>query len=547
MNHSKSSRIWLSLLLLVLIEIAVILQYRGPEPVLQPAAESPAVFSTASAIATHTYLFPDSPHPAGSPEQDDVRMRLVALLEDRGWNVELQSAMVRSRSDEPIAIHNVIARRDEHSELTSRPLVLSSHYDSCRYGPGAGDAGGCVVAILEAAQQIIADRSDLKRPVWLVITDAEEDGLLGAQELVASHPLSRQTPIVLNFDARGSEGPVVMYETHDGNQAFISRWVNSLAHPRVTGSLFTAIYRTLPNGTDFSIFAQAGWQGFNFAIIDGAHRYHKATDTLANLDRRSIQHFGNHALQLGLRIATDTVDPPSTAENAVFFDLLGLFVVHYPVGWALPLSISLLIVASLVYHQTLIGWKAASGVFMLGVWLLLTIAATTFTGWLFSSSLSGTKLLPHPLVAHGKWLCLTLWMLCSAMTLTVANGGLRRRDGDMLWRGLWWIQAVAAVLTAALAPEFSHLMLIPGGCAVLLSLFPISLSSRVYGSVLCTGLLLIPVQHLLSIAVGPTSGLLLGPAFALSTMPLIPLLGTRHVAVPNAPAEESDEFVARVM
>ncbi len=78
-----------------------------------------------------------------------------------------------------MSLTNIVAYRPEHAELSGAPLVLSSHYDSCRFGPGAGDAGGCVAAILEASQCLMNRKLDWKRPLWILLTDAEEDGLVG--------------------------------------------------------------------------------------------------------------------------------------------------------------------------------------------------------------------------------------------------------------------------------------------------------------------------------------------------------------------------------
>ena len=77
--------------------------------------------------------------------------------------------------------------------------------------------GGCVAAVIEAARGLIYTDTtfgpDLQRPIYLLFTDGEELGLLGAQQFVKRHPLSAKKPIVLNFDARGTSGPVVMYES----------------------------------------------------------------------------------------------------------------------------------------------------------------------------------------------------------------------------------------------------------------------------------------------------------------------------------------------
>ena len=219
------------LLGLLAIELLVCRLYRGPESKSADAPEDQ--FSAERAVSIHEELFPPKPHPAGSVENQLVRDRLVELLRNMGWQVEVQTAVVES--DAKVVIHNVLARHQTTEKLEARPLVLASHYDSCRTGPGAGDAGSCVAALIEAATTLLEGTtksgSTLKRPVYLLFTDGEELGLLGARHFVKRHPLSARKPIVLNFDARGTNGPVVMYETQAGNRASVEAWSNDLARP----------------------------------------------------------------------------------------------------------------------------------------------------------------------------------------------------------------------------------------------------------------------------------------------------------------------------
>ena len=66
---------------------------------------------------------------------------------------------------------------------------------------------------------------------------------------------------MLNFDARGTSGPSLMYETHRGNLATV-RWMSHcLPQPCFTGSAFVTVYRYLPNDTDFSVFCRAAGPG----------------------------------------------------------------------------------------------------------------------------------------------------------------------------------------------------------------------------------------------------------------------------------------------
>ena len=531
MNLSKRTTLCLALLALLLIELLVCVQHRAPAVVSERDAASlttagvPA-FSAASALKIHQQVFDDTVHPSGSAQNDAVRDRLVRLLEQHGWHVEIQSAQVDGRKgDSPLRLHNVIARRPEQVGHSLKPLILATHYDSCRFGPGAGDAGSCVAAVVEAGRLLTLQTDRLKRPVLLLFTDGEEAGLLGAIEFVRSHPVSRQRPLVLNFDARGTTGPAVMYETHSGNSIAVDEWINAIAKPRITGSLFTAVYRSMPNGTDFSVFQRAGWQGFNFAIIDGAHRYHQPDDTFAHLDPRSVQHFGEHALRLSTLMAGNTNDLAATKEDAVFFDVLGLIVVHYPVSWCLPIRFALLIVSVRLYGRHVLRREVLRQSLLVWLTMLMIVTAAPVVGWILSACIQSTMILPRPFVWYGHGLSFAMWCLCLLMAWNIGHWMLRRIDQRVVWDAFWLGQAMTCMFVSIWAPEFSHLLSIPGGMAIVLTLTVRSISLRTLLATAGAGIILIPVQHLLSIALGPSAGLLLFPTFALIAMPMLPAMG----------------------
>ena len=498
--------------------------FQGPKPVLSAATESDSGdgrFSSERACELHAQIFPDEPHPAGAESNELVRHRIETHLKSMGWKVDDPTP-----GDAP---KNIVAAHPDLVDLSQRPLILVSHYDSCPQGPGAGDAGGCVVAVLEAARILTSGSDQLRRPIWVLLTDAEETGLNGARHFCETHPLRNQNPIVLNFDARGNAGPVVMFETHNGNLEMIDRFVNQLARPRLTGSLFTTIYRMLPNDTDFTVFSRAGFEGFNFALIDGAWNYHRPTDTLANLDRRSVQHLGQTAVSLATAIATTENDVQPSSADALFLDLLGLHVLVVPRTWMLPLRFAILFLGVQLYGRPLMKnrqWKS-----VLTVWgtmaLLLPFAA--LLGWIVSRSLIGTQILPRAFVPHGHWLSLGMWVFCIECCCQLSMLLLRKVDQRCLWNSFWLAHAFTTMVVATFAAEFSYLLWLPALIAIAATLLlPETLVRTVIVSVLCC-LLLIPLHHLMAIGLGPAAGMFLFPAFALLVMPLLPCLGKMDV------------------
>jgi hypothetical protein len=93
----------------------------------------------------------------------------------------------------------------------------------------------------------------------------------------------------------------------------------------------------MPNNTDLSVFKGAGLAGMNFAFIKGVPHYHARGDSVEALDERSLQHHGSNALALARHFGNLDLRAAATGD-AVYFDVLGLFLVHYPAAWALPLA-----------------------------------------------------------------------------------------------------------------------------------------------------------------------------------------------------------------
>jgi hypothetical protein len=99
------------------------------------------------------------------------------------------------------------------------------------------------------------------------------------------------------------------------------------SHP-VANSLSYEIYKRLPNDTDLTVFKRTGYPGLNFAFIEGVMNYHHATDTLQNLNRGSLQHQGDYAVELARWFGN--VDQLELGHgNAIYFDVLGRVLVHY--------------------------------------------------------------------------------------------------------------------------------------------------------------------------------------------------------------------------
>ena len=191
--------------------------------------------------------------------------------------------------------------------------------------------------MLETLRALRASGTPLRNDVIFLFTDGEENGLLGAHAFIDEHRWAKDVGLALNFEARGNSGPSIMFETSDENGWLIKEFAKAAPHP-MANSLAYEIDKLLPNDTDFTVVKQAGLPGFNFAYIEGVSHYHTMLDRFEQFDERSLQHHGSYALAL-TRHFSDLNLIDRKEANAVYFDILGLILIHYPSTWVTPLSI----------------------------------------------------------------------------------------------------------------------------------------------------------------------------------------------------------------
>ena len=334
-------RLRAALLLLAIATFLAIGLASASPPRPTPASAPPTDFSAERALA-HLTTIAARPHPTGSPAADDVRAYVSAQLRTSGFTVEEQEATSVSDAwahawGAPIIaarVRNVIARRAGTSPGPG--VLLLAHYDSRELAPGASDDGFGVAALLETARALAAS-PPLRHDVWVVFTEGEEQGLMGALAFFAESPVVRDVGLVLNFEARGDRGPAVMFETSPGAGSLVD--VLAREAPRVVAtSISQEVYKRMPNSTDFTVALGAKVPGLNFANIDGYARYHQVTDTVANASLGTLQHHGSYALPLARAFGNrDVVAPPPAGEEVYF--RFGPVFVHYASALAVPLAV----------------------------------------------------------------------------------------------------------------------------------------------------------------------------------------------------------------
>lgn len=330
--------LWLLAALALLAWISILLLQ---PPAAVPASAPATEFSSERAFA-HVQAIAAAPRSIGTPAHAAAREYIVQQLTALGLQPEIQETPVINQfMGTPLSagtVRNIVARIEGSGD--GKAIMLVSHYDSVLNGPGANDNGTPVAALLETARALTAG-SQLRNDVVLLFTDGEETGLLGSKAYVDANRAA-DVGVVLNLEARGSAGPVLMFETSDQNGWLIQNMAAAGANP-IASSLFYEIYKILPNSTDFTVFRRAQLAGLNFAYIDGPKTYESPIDNVGNVDQRVLQHHGYNALQLARQFGNLDLSNPRAADM-VYFNPIGRLLVVYPAALALPIALVTLIV-----------------------------------------------------------------------------------------------------------------------------------------------------------------------------------------------------------
>jgi hypothetical protein len=458
---------------------------RPPSPA---PADAPADEFSASRAFAHVQQIAAQTHVAGSAADGQVVEGLVETLTGLGLDTRVQNAVgawqYAPGSTEMARVHNVVAVLPG-SDPTGR-LFLTAHHDSVETGPGAADDAAGVAALLESVRALAAG-PQLRNDVVVVLTDAEEACLCGAEAFASSHPLASAGGVVLNFEARGTSGPPIMFETSLGNADLAGAFADAAPHP-VASSFAVEVYRALPNDTDFSVLlADGDFTGLNTAFIDGAAAYHTAQDIPARLDQGTLQALGDNALAMARELGDRDLGPlaEAGAADASYFPVLG-HLVRYPGRLVWPLAgaalLGVLVLALVLNRRGIssLGRTAAGAALALVPFVLAPLAAQGL--WpLLVLLRPGYRSMLDPW--HPGWYRLGAVAVVTAVVL-LWYSVLRRRIGaaPLAAGGLVWLAVLAAVL-AAYAPGGSYLAAWPALAGAVAGTIAALTSHRVVGLV----------------------------------------------------------------
>jgi Peptidase family M28 len=328
--------------LIVALALGLLLGIYATIPPFPKGADAAATEFSAARAMVDVEVIAAKPHPAGSPENTEVRSYILKRMTALGMETQTDQAPISGR---PLQrLNKWSGRNDASATLTnvigilpgrdrSLPTVmLMSHHDTVWGSPGAADDTAGVAASLEVVRAVKA-MGQPERDLIVLVTDAEELGLVGAEHFFANDPLRKRVGAIINLEARGGGGRANMFQTSASNGAAMALYATHSEQPAAS-SLAAFIYSVLPNDTDLTPALKGDYTAYNIAFIGRSGLYHSPLITPDRLDQGSVQDMGDQTLELARALlAKDGI--PGKAPDRVFFDWLGLITIHYPVwlGW----------------------------------------------------------------------------------------------------------------------------------------------------------------------------------------------------------------------
>jgi len=410
-----------------------------------------------SAIRAHdilkSLLRENKPHPVGSELNKVIKERLKNELDKLGIEHQEQKTWAcASRFAGCAEVENLIGIIPGKTDLPY--LAIMAHYDSVPMAPGAGDDGAGVVAILETARALKLE-APFKHPIMLILTDAEENGLIGAEAFFNQHPLANQVGIVLNVEGSGSSGSSMVLRTSDNNELLIKSYSSENISP-YGFSFIKEIFKRMPNDTDFSVVERAKISGIDFAFAGERNHYHTPNDTVENIDLRTIQHHGENILPLSRKLAS--LDWQNMGDEFVYGgEVYGIWT-QWKSSYSLFICLfsAFLLITTLIRSNTKIK-KVALGVVFSPI-TLLTTALSGVAGFYLLSLLSG-NVISWPGVDWPYRLLLIGSTSIGALLGTAISRKLVNQN-EMVF-GSWFFWFILTLTITIFLPDAANVFILP--------------------------------------------------------------------------------------
>lgn len=326
----------------------------------------------------------------------EVRQYIFKELEALNMNPQIFSYNnVKNEKGNVADLNNIYGKIDGENGY----ILLVAHYDSAGSNPqnndgysyGASDDGYGVATILEILRDIRSSGKELKNGIKVLITDGEEMQLIGSREEFNKNlSLYKNVSYAINFEARGTSRPVIMYETSEKNDKVLDLYKK--ANYPITTSLVTDLYKD-SGRSDFLNIKDKGIPGINFTTLDNVEYYHTPEDSYENISDKSLKHYGNQILPIVEEfIYSDKykdINYFKQGSNTIFFTILPNVVLDYSVtlGRILAILTIMAVIVLIIFNKDkLKGILLSTGkniihiVFALVLGLIISFGLATISG-----------------------------------------------------------------------------------------------------------------------------------------------------------------------
>ncbi|CAE6112707.1 unnamed protein product [Arabidopsis arenosa] len=410
----RSGKVWFSVLILVTYSSWVVYNYQLgnlPKPLTAKQAGKRG-FSEFEAINHVKALTQFGPHPVSSDALvlalEYVLAEVEKVKETAHWEVDvnvdffeskfgvnrLVGGLFKGKSLVYSDISHIVLRilPKYESDAGDNAILVSSHIDTVFTTGGAGDCSSCVAVMLELARSVSQSAHGFKNSIIFLFNTGEEEGLNGAHSFITQHPWSSTVRLAIDLEAMGAGGKSSIFQAGPSPWA-IENFALAAKYPsgQIIGQdLFTS--GIIKSATDFQVYREvAGLSGLDFAFADNTAVYHTKNDKIELIKPGSLQHLGENMLAFLLRVASAADLPKdktlqgeekSNSDSAVYFDVLGKYMIVYRQSLATMLYVS-------VIMQSILIWVLS--VFMGGypaVVSLILSCLSIILSWIFSVAFS---------------------------------------------------------------------------------------------------------------------------------------------------------------
>lgn len=389
LEKSGAAAVGAALLAMALLAWLALPAVQAPQPL--GGATDATAFAASRALPALRFLA-QAPRPIASDSNARARQYIVERLQSLELEPQVQSASAQKASTGAAGeyhvslgvAHNILVRKAGNAPGHARrpALLVASYYDSAPDQLGAAGASSSVAAMLETLRAL-EHGAPLANDVIFLFADGEKAGALGARAFAEQHPWARDVGLVLQFDAAGNSGPLLLTGSRGGNGKLVTGWIE--AAPLASGtSALALLARDAPALLKGGPLDRVGPAAMRFANIEGSSGSSGAFDAPGRVAQGTLQHTGDTMLALTRHFGNLPLAAIGSADQ-VYFNLPLVGQVHYTVDhvWAVTRLVCFMLFLACcmaVKHMDMELRMLGAGAIAF-VLLALALAATAIALW----------------------------------------------------------------------------------------------------------------------------------------------------------------------